>query len=235
MQHAAAVHEACAANSPDVIIHTAFRQNDPAMWHTNATGAQHIAQAARQHNARLIHISSDVVFSGQRDMPYTEQDTPDPITAYGASKADAEQLVAEAYPQAVIVRTSLIYGFAPIDRHTSFILDIADGHSNARLFRDEYRCPIFVSDLAAALLELAEHPHQGVINVAGAERLSRYEFGKLLAAWYGRDPTHIDSGLTTEFSTPRPRNCSLSIDLARTILHTPLRGVSAVLQTRHAP
>jgi dTDP-4-dehydrorhamnose reductase len=234
VRDAPAVDRVYAAIRPEVVIHTAFRQNNPDMWDTNAAGAQHVALAARQHNARLIHMSSDVIFSGQRNTPYTEQDTPDPITDYGTSKADAERLVAAAHPEAVLVRTSLIYGFEPVDRHTRFMLDIADGRSNARLFHDEYRCPIFVADLSAALLELADHTYRGTINLAGAQRLSRYEFGVLLAAWYGRDPTTIAGGLTTEFSTPRPRDCTLNIDLARKTLQIPLRGVQEVLQARHS-
>lgn len=223
------VEEGCAIFLPDIIIHTAFRQNEPDAWRVNVEGAHNVALAAWNHGAKLIHISSDVVFDGEHHGAYTDHAVPSPITAYGKSKAEAEQQVKEACPNATIVRTSLIYGFPDIDRHTRFVLELADGKRTACLFRDEYRCPIFVSDLAAALLEIAEHPYQGVINIAGSERLSRYEFGMLLAQAYGKDPASIASGLSAESSSPRPRNCALDTKMARSLLKTPLRGVQQTL------
>ncbi|NJK79689.1 MAG: SDR family oxidoreductase [Chloroflexaceae bacterium] len=214
---------------PDVIIHTAFRQNDPNMWQTNARGSKQVAIAASNVGARLIHISSDVIFDGESERPYTEADPPNPITPYGESKADAERLVLTVHLAAVIVRTSLIYGFNPVDRHTQFILSVADGQNDACLFRDELRCPVYVADLAAALLELAGNTFQGIINLAGAETVSRYELGTLLAAYHGRDPARIVGGLSSEHSVRRPRNCALDIALAQQMLHTPLRGIRAVL------
>jgi dTDP-4-dehydrorhamnose reductase len=215
---------------PDIVIHTAFRQQPPHLWEVNARGAQHIALAAAHVGARLIHLSSDVIFDGERaGGKYTESDIPAPITDYGKSKADAENLVREACPSAVLVRTSLIYGFPAIDRHTRFVLDIVTGKRRAALFQDEYRCPIFVGDLAAALLELGTQSYQGVLNIAGTECLSRYEFGVLLAQAHGYDASLIPAGWSQESPHPRPRNCALDVRLARQILRTPLRGVREIL------
>lgn len=224
-----AVEEGIDLVQPHSIIHTVYRQHEPGLWNTTAQGAGIVAQVAQQAGARLIHLSSDVLFDGEQERPYTEEDAPTPITAYGRAKADAEHLVQKACPGAVLVRTSLIYGFHPIDRHTLFMLDIARGNQTAVLFRDEYRCPIFVDDLAAALLELLHLPYQGVIHIAGSERLSRYEFGVLLAQAYGKNPERIPHGLSSESPVQRPRNCTLDIRRAQGLLRTPLRGVHAVL------
>ncbi len=232
IRDADAVAEACAAIRPDVIVHTAFRQYEPDLRAVTAEGAHNVAQSAYENGARLIHMSSDVIFDGRRDFPYTEADPPNPINAYGAAKAEAEYLVATAHPAAVIVRTSLIYGFAPMDMHTRFVLDLIAGQRHARLFSDEFRCPIYVDDLAAALLELSRLDYQGVIHIAGAERVSRYEFGTLLAQAHGHDPTRLLSGLSAESLQPRPRDCTLDIRLAQSLLQTPLRGVRTVL-TNH--
>jgi dTDP-4-dehydrorhamnose reductase len=226
---------------PDAVIHTAFQQSGPDMWDTTALGTHNVASAARTAQARLIHLSSDVIFDGERVLPYTEDDSPDPIIPYGTAKADAEHFVTTAHPEAIVVRTSLIYGFAPIDRHTQFILDIAEGRSAAQLFRDEYRCPIFVGDLAGALLELASTNYRGIIHIAGTECLSRYEFGRLLAAFHGYDPARLSSGLSADQDTRRPRNCQLDVQRARELLRTPLRGIREVLadqrriQAAHKP
>jgi dTDP-4-dehydrorhamnose reductase len=226
------VGQVLATAQPDVVIHTAFRQFEPDLWEVTAQGAQHVAAAAYAVGARLVHMSSDVIFDGETTTPYTEQDRPNPLMPYGSAKAAAEQFVTLAHPAAALVRTSLIYGFEPMDRHTHFILDVADGKIDAQLFRDEYRCPVFVADLAAAVLELATLPYQGVLNIAGSARLSRYEFGCLLAAFYGRDPASIQSGLSIGLSTPRPRNCTLDISLAQHMLTTPLRSVQEVLEAQ---
>lgn len=225
-----AVEEAIEDLSPEVVIHTAFQQSGPDLMTTTAEGAGYVARAVASIDARLIHLSSDVIFDGEQQRPYREDDPPAPISDYGQAKARAEALVAEAHPQAVIVRTSLIYGFEPIDRISRFALDVAAGNLPHQLFTDEYRCPIYVEDLAAALLELADLSFHGVLNVAGAERVSRYELGTLIARAWGVDPAGIPAGLSSTVSPPRPRNCTLAISKAKTLLHTPLRGIHTVLR-----
>ena len=124
----------------------------------------------------------------------------------------------------------MIYGIdEPLDIHTRFVLSLLDGERDAVLFSDEYRCPIFVGDLAAALLELAQTTYAGLLNIAGAERVSRYAFGQLLAAAHGRDSAKLRAGRNAESGLRRPRNCTLDISRARALLRTPLRGVSEVL------
>ena len=92
----------------------------PERWSTPPTGATtarrpstarvHVARAAAAVGARLVHLSTDVVFDGEKGSPYAEEDEPAPVTDYGRDKADAERAVLEAYPGALVVRTSLIYG-----------------------------------------------------------------------------------------------------------------------------
>ena len=225
-----AVEEAMEHFQPEVVIHTAFRQFGPDVWAITAEGSGNVARAAASLGARLIHMSSDVIFDGEGERPYNEQDPPNPISDYGSAKAAAEQMVTATDPTAAIVRTSLIYGFEPIDRQTQFALEVAAGQRNDRLFSDEYRCPVFVEDLAAALLELAESDYAGILNVAGAERLSRYEFGTLMVRACGADPALIGAALSAESGMRRPRNCTLDIGRAQAILKTQLRGVREVLR-----
>jgi dTDP-4-dehydrorhamnose reductase len=227
-----AIEAALAAFQPELVIHTAYRLREPDLMAVTGEGAGRVARVAKALGARLLHMSSDALFDGERKTAYTEADPPNPITPYGEAKARAEALVSAAHPQAIIVRTSLIYGFAPLDPHTRFILSIADGESDERLFTDEYRCPIWVEELGAALIELVQQEWSGVINIAGAERLSRYEFGVLLARYWGRDPQRLRQGLSIESATRRPRNCVLDSSLARSMLQVPLRGVSDVLAER---
>ncbi len=224
------IEEAIGQLRPEIVIHTAFQQSGPDLMPTTAEGAGYVARAAAAVGARLIHMSSDVIFDGELTRPYREDDPPAPISPYGLAKARAEALVAKAHPQAVIVRTSLIYGFTPIDRISRFALDVAAGRVSAHLFTDEYRCPIYVEDLAAALLELAGMSYHGILNIAGADRVSRYELGRLIAQAWGVDPADIRAGLSATTLPPRPRNCTLDITKAQALLRTRLRGIYAVLR-----
>ncbi|MDW8212564.1 MAG: SDR family oxidoreductase [Roseiflexaceae bacterium] len=214
---------------PDVVIHTAYRQEGPHMAAITADGAGAVAQGAYVAQARLIHLSSDVVFDGERDGRYSEADTPQPVTAYGAAKAAAERLVVAAHPAALIVRTSLIYGGPDRPgRHERFVLDVIDGRAEAIFFNDELRCPIEVGDLAAALLDLAALDYKGILHVAGPDVVSRYEFACMVARAFGRDPARVRGG-PSPAAPRRPRNCALDSRLAQSMLATRIRGVRDVL------
>ncbi len=229
LRDAAAAEALVTQLAPDVVIHTAYRQDGPDVMAITATGAAAVARGARAVQARLVHLSSDVVFDGERAGRYVETDPPQPVTAYGTAKATAERLVAGIHPAAVIVRTSLIYGGPRRPgKHELFALDVADGRADALFFTDELRCPIEVGDLAAALLELALLDRSGVLHVAGADVVSRYEFACLVARAFAHDPSRLRGG-PSPAAPRRPRNCALDSSMARALLSTRLRGVREVL------
>src|SRR4051794_11427250 len=142
----AVVEAAMATVAADAVIHTAYRKDDRSV---TVDGAAVVARTAAAAGARLVHLSTDLIFSGRLGRPLREEDPPDPITGYGAMKADAERAVASADPAAVLVRTSLIYGGPEPSPHEQLALD-----PEATFFTGELRCPVQVDDLAAALLEL---------------------------------------------------------------------------------
>lgn len=210
---------------PHVIIHTAI--TEPSEWSVNVDGAIYVAQAARRGGARLVHVSSDAIFSGASGL-YDEDADPEPITVYGAAKAAAETAVRLIDPSAAIVRTSLIIGDEPY-KHVQMVLDMADGKRGDALFTDEIRCPVAVDDLAAALLELAGNDYAGILNVAGADALSRYELGVLIAKRWGRDPQRLQSSSTAASGLRRPTDVRLDIRRAQQVLRTRLRGARTFL------
>ncbi|MBI5303159.1 MAG: NAD(P)-dependent oxidoreductase [Chloroflexi bacterium] len=225
VRDADAVNRVIAETHPDVVIHTAARMTGDAMFAVNTEGARHLARATHKIGARLIHLSSDVIFDGEQ-APYNESAEPQPLIPYAISKAQAEQIVRAEFPDAIIVRTSLIYGFDPMDPRTRQVLN----GDMPRLFTDEYRCPIFVDDLADALVELAQKETRflGKLNLAGAQKLSRYDFGIALARAYRVEPKFAPA-LSASHPIPRPRDCALDISLAQRILNIRLRGVDEVL------
>jgi dTDP-4-dehydrorhamnose reductase len=196
----------------DVVVHTAYRQKGDA-WSTNVEGSRKVAEAARA--ARLVHLSSDLVFDGRRGR-YTESDEPAPVNDYGRSKSEAERVVARVHPDALIVRTSLLYGGREPGPQERLARD------GTRFFVDEVRSPIAVGDLAAGLLELATLDVRGPLHVAGADDVSRYDFAMLL----GADPERIERAWTTRDRAP---NVSLDSSRARALVATRLRGVREVL------
>jgi dTDP-4-dehydrorhamnose reductase len=202
-----------AVSGVDAVIHTAYRQDE---WDVNVRGAESVARAAR--GLRLVHLSTDLVFDGTRGR-YREEDAPAPVSSYGRSKAEAEQLVRRLHDGATMARTSLIYGGAepgPQERLA------AEG---ARFFVDEIRSPVQVGDLADALLELMRTEHAGVLHLGGADDISRFDFAVLL----GADLERIEPAHTTPDRAP---DVSLDSSRAAALLQTRLRGAYEVLSER---
>jgi dTDP-4-dehydrorhamnose reductase len=208
---------------PAAVIHTAYRQDGEGARETTVDGAGAVAAAAAAVGARLVHMSSDVIFDGTKPTAYDELDPPSPITDYGRAKADAEHAVAGAHPGALLVRTSLIYGHGH-SRHERLALEAARGEGELAFFDDEMRCPAAVDDLAAALLELADRAESGVLNVAGGEVVSRYEFACLVAGAAGLPSDRIRRASIAESGLNRPRNCTLTSARAAALLGTSMRG-----------
>lgn len=204
---------------PDVVIHTAAGRDD---WRAMADGAAHIAVAVAALGVRLVHVSSDAVFSG-REVHYDETALPDPVYRYGAAKAAAETAVRAVDPTAAVVRTSTILGDGA-GAHEILTHQLIAGHADGVLFTDQIRKPVHVDDLADALLELATNGYRGVINVAGPDVISRYDLGILVARRDGLDPTLVPAGTIADLGLRLPADVQLRIDTATSVLHTRLRG-----------
>jgi dTDP-4-dehydrorhamnose reductase len=202
---------------PDAVVHTAYRQDGAEAWSINVDGSEVVAAAAREAGARLVHLSTDVVFDGRLGRPYRENDPLCPCTEYGRSKAEAERRAAAAHPGALVVRTSLIYGGPGVEpsRH-----ELAARDPEFTFYEDEIRCPVQVGDLAAALVELVAADLAGPLHVAGPDRLSRADFAELVV---GRPVRRAPA------PAGRPHDCSLDSSRARGLLRAPLRGARTVL------
>nr|WP_238355070.1 sugar nucleotide-binding protein [Kribbella sandramycini] len=201
---------------PDAVIHAAFRQDD---WATTADGAARLAVAAR--DARFVLVSTDVVF-GSSPAPYAETASPCPVTPYGAAKAAAETAVRAIHPNALIARTSLIVASDRTSQAEQLTHALASGTPGA-LFTENIRCPVHVTDLATALLELTTSDRTGIAHVAGPEAVSRLELGRLIAVRDGLDPDALPA-------TPGVES-HVRLDSVRTqrLLSTRLRPVSEFL------
>ncbi|MFA3873016.1 NAD(P)-dependent oxidoreductase [Streptomyces sp. MMCC 100] len=209
-----------AETRPSLIINASSGGAD---WATTAEAPVRLAMTARRHGSHLVQVSTDAVFSGTGRARYDESCLPDPITTYGAAKAAAETGVLAVYPEAAVVRTSLIIGHGR-SVHERLVHQLIAGTASGVLFTDDIRCPIHVTDLAAALLELAENGAVGTQHAAGADAVSRYELGVLIARRDGLDAARLAAGLRAECTLRGPLDVRLDSRTTQHLLSTRLRG-----------
>ncbi|MEU9318189.1 sugar nucleotide-binding protein [Streptomyces sp. NPDC048295] len=196
-------------------------------WTVTAEGPVRLAMTAAKRGSRLVHVSSDAVFSGAR-VHYDESCLPDPLTPYGAAKAAAETGVRLVNPGAVVARTSLIIGDRRSE-HVRAVHEFAAGTRTGVLFTDDIRCPVHVADLAAALLELASSDLSGVHHLAGTDAVSRHELGTLIARRDRLDDSRLPTGLRAESAYPGALDVRLDSRATQDRLRTRLRGARRFL------
>lgn len=216
---------------PDVAIHAAAIgsiaacYSNPALAHrVNAVATGQLAELCSTSGARLVHVSTDLVFDGEQ-APYTEQAATTPLSEYGRSKAAAERLVLDR--AGCVVRVSLLFGPTLTGRPTFFDQQLAAlrDRQPLRLFEDEWRTPLSLVTAATGLLQLAESEFPadsrtvspGIVHLGGPERMSRMEMGLRLAESVGGDPAILIAAQRHSAAAPerRPRDTSLDSSLWR--------------------
>jgi len=127
-----------------------------------------------------------------------------------------------------VVRTSLIYDFVAGNKQVDWMLERIQKGERVKLFSDEYRCPIWTETLAEALLELGESIVKGILNVAGAESITRLELGWKILEAFDYDPERYIEAISAE-STGRPADLTLDVSKAQLVLKTKLLTVDEAL------
>ncbi|MFJ3826020.1 SDR family oxidoreductase [Streptomyces nodosus] len=219
LRDAGRLHAVMTEVRPRLIVNASSGAAD---WAVTAEGPVRLAMAAAKYRSRLVHVSSDAVFSGAR-VHYDETCLPDPVTPYGAAKAAAETAVLAVHPEAVVARTSLIIGDGR-SVHERAVHEFAAGTRDGVLFTDDIRCPVHVADLAAALLELASCEASGMHHLAGSDALSRHELGSLIARRDGLDAFRLPEGLRAHSTLPGALDVRLDSRATQRKLSTTLRG-----------
>jgi dTDP-4-dehydrorhamnose reductase len=207
---------------PQVVLHAAamarisdcIRNPDHAS-RVNAEGSAMLARLAAEVGARLVHVSTDLVFDGGKGA-YREEDAAEPLSVYGRTKRDAETAIL-AYPGHAVVRLSLLFGPSVVGRATFFDEQVAALRAGrpVTLFVDEWRTPLSLATAADALTALAKSDYVGLIHLGGPERLSRWEMGLRLASRLGADPSLVIAGLRDRAPAPEPRPRDTSLDSSR--------------------
>jgi dTDP-4-dehydrorhamnose reductase len=199
-----------------------------------------VARWCDEHGARLVHVSTDLVFGADGPPPeggFREGDPVAPAHLYGRTKADGEEALLAECAQALVVRLPLLYGDSfgrGLGASDALLAAVARGE-RPTLFDDEWRTPLEVGDAARALVELAFVDLAGRLHVAGPERTTRHELGCAVLRAAGRSAeetaalvnrgTRADAGM----EAARAADASLDASLARSLLATELRAPGAAL------
>ena len=201
---------------PDWIVHPAAMtdvdacERDPAKAHAvNAAGAANLAKAAARQGCRMALVSTDYVFDGARGH-YKETDATNPLSHYGRSKLEGERLVVAAVPDALVARTSVVFG-PHKNNFVRWVRRSLRAGTPVKAAQDQWVTPTCSDDVAHQLLTLVEAGERGVWHTAGAERLSRLEMARRIAAHDGLDAGPIQPVAMADLSwvAPRPRDSSL--------------------------
>jgi len=217
--------------APDIVVHAAGLTNvdrcedDPALArHVNAELARDVAEAAASRNIRLVHVSTDHLFAGTRS-GYREDDIPEPLNEYARSKLLAEEWVKQADPRALIIRTNFFgWGHAGRQSFSDWIVYSLRAGREIPMFDDVYFTPILADALAAATHRLVDLSVSGTFNVAGDERVSKYEFAKRLAQAFSLPDELVRCSSVKEVGlhANRPPDMSLDNVRARAVLGSSL-------------
>jgi dTDP-4-dehydrorhamnose reductase len=143
----------------------------------NAEGAGIVAQLCNAYNIKFVHISTDYVFDGEKDSPYTEDDEPNPASVYGLSKLSGERKVLAGCPDATIIRTQWLYGHGGMNFITK-ITQIAKERGVAEVVNDQRGCPTYTKDLAEPIRLLIEKNRSGIYHVANGGSCTWFEFAQ---------------------------------------------------------
>ncbi|NES20027.1 MAG: NAD(P)-dependent oxidoreductase [Symploca sp. SIO3E6] len=216
---------------PAAVIHTAAQSNaNTCQTHPqesyliNVTASCNLAGLCADYAIPCVFTSTDLVFDGLNP-PYRETAPVSPICYYGEHKVMAEVGMLERYPQTAICRMPLMFGLAAPTANSfiqPFITTLTEG-KQLNLFTDEFRTPVSGATAVQGLL-LALEKVQGIINLGGKERISRYDFGYLLAEIWQLPTTRIKACLQTDLNMPAPRPPDVSLDssIAYELGYTPL-------------
>lgn len=204
----------------DVVINCAAYTNvdgaegdEAAAYAVNAEGPRHIARACARADARLIHVSTDFVFSGDfaggDPRPYEPSDETDARGVYALSKLAGEEAVLQALPdptQGVVVRTAWVYTGGTGKDFVAVMRRLAAGDGPVNVVDDQTGSPTYVADLAAALLQVADFRVPGpILHAANDGAVSRFEQTRAIFSECGADPDRVRPVSTAEFPRPAPR------------------------------
>ena len=185
----------------------------------NADAVKNLAQAAYQYNAAFIHISTDYVFDGKNKIPYTETDTPNPNSVYGASKLLGEQYAIAENPSSIIIRTSWLYS----EYGKNFVktmMRLMQEKDKISIVNDQQGCPTYAADLAKAIINVIvccdtkNTMPSGIYHYCNTGIITWYDFAVAIKAMI-KSNCDIEAISTEQYSTPAKRPVYSALDTSK--------------------
>ncbi len=148
----------------------------------NGTSLLDLVELCNEENIYLVHISTDYVFSGKKEINYREEDTPDPVNIYGITKYVGEKIVQQYSKNYAIIRTSALYGESELNSTNVIkkMISIAKEYNRIKLVDNEYTSPTYAYNLAEQILVIIENNIKGIIHASSEGVCNWVEFGEYL-------------------------------------------------------
>ena len=207
---------------PDIIINTAAITNvdycekfERNAFDVNVTGTKNIAKIAEKLGSKLIHISTDAVFSGDKKF-YVEEDKPNPISIYGKTKLESEKIISKVN-DSVILRPSVLFGWIPFEyiktkdesRKTMnfglWVIDQLYKNNKMSIVNDQINTPTLADNLAENIIEIIKNDLTGIFHLSGLSCISRLDFSKKIAKTFGYSDNLISSISSEKLKQIAPR------------------------------
>ncbi|MFC3198357.1 SDR family oxidoreductase [Parapedobacter deserti] len=223
------LRKAITQHRPDAIINTAAMTNVDACEHDpdgcrklNVGAVATLVSLCDEFGIHLIHLSTDFIFDGE-DGPYAEDALPNPLSLYGQSKLDAEQLFERSSSKWAILRTILVYGVVADMSRSNIVLwakGALEKGQPLNVVNDQWRMPTLAEDLAQACLLAVTTGAEGVYHISGKDMFAIHELVAAVADFWGLDKSLIRevSSSTLSQAAPRPPRTGFILDKARTVL-----------------
>jgi len=220
IRDAATVRDWITAARPATVINCAAmtavddcESNEAEATAVNGTAVGTLASACTAVGARLVQVSTDYVFSGDDDHPYTEDDSTAPLSAYGRSKLLGEEH-ARSSRDHLVVRTAWLYGHGGRSFVATICAQIESGTTKLRVVTDQRGCPTLCDDLAASILDLVDVRANGVVHAANSGDTTWHGFATEIARIL-RAEVDIEPVASAEFPRPAPRPAYSVLDTSR--------------------
>ncbi|RZK65178.1 MAG: SDR family oxidoreductase, partial [Pedobacter sp.] len=210
---------------PDAIIHTAAMTNvDTAeeqqelAYALNVESVRTLAQVCMEHNIQLVHLSTDFIFDGAEG-PYDELAAPNPLSYYGKTKLEGEEVIKNSQCRWAILRTIIVYGIVNDMSRSNIVLwakGALEKGEPINVVNDQWRMPTLAEDLAECCLLVVKNDAYGVYNASGKDMMSIAELVGRVADFWHLDKALIKevSGATLNQKAQRPARTGFILDKA---------------------
>jgi len=222
------------STKPDIIINTTAlhnvdycEDNQNESFAVNVEAVKNLQLNSEKIGAKLIHLSTDYVFDGTADRPYSETETPNPISIYGKTKLQGENILKNS--NNVIVRPSVVYGWTPMElagkisssgkpiNFAMWLLNSLHQKKPLKIVTDQHATATLADSLAESVLHIATTDKSGLYHISGLSCESRFDFSQKLAKEFGYDSELISPTTSSEFKQKAKRPAYSCLDCTKTI------------------